>query len=82
MRILFDQGTPLPLRAWLAAHQVETARQHGWSKLRNGELLAAAIARATTIPRVTRQLDLRALLGEPASRRPKIRQVPEQQQLN
>ena len=44
MRILFDQGTPLPLRAVLATHHVETARQRGWSELLNGELLAAAEA--------------------------------------
>ena|SRR5437867_1346452 len=42
MRILFDQGTPVPLRRALAAHQVSTAFELGWSKLDNGELLAAA----------------------------------------
>lgn len=42
MRILFDQGTPLPLRRALSAHTVETAWQHGWSKLSNGKLLEEA----------------------------------------
>lgn len=42
MRILFDQGTPLPLRDWLAAHRVETAWQRGWCELSSGELLVAA----------------------------------------
>ena len=42
MRILFDQGVPLPLKGWLTSHDVETARQRGWSELLNGELLAAA----------------------------------------
>jgi predicted nuclease of predicted toxin-antitoxin system len=42
MRILFDQGVPLPLKNWLASHGIETARQRGWSELLNGELLAAA----------------------------------------
>ena len=42
MRILFDQGVPLPLKSWLTSHEVETARQRGWSELLNGELLAAA----------------------------------------
>ncbi len=42
MRILFDQGTPLPLKDWLAVHHVETAWQRGWSELSNGELLVAA----------------------------------------
>jgi predicted nuclease of predicted toxin-antitoxin system len=44
MRVLFDQGTSLPLKRWLAAHHVETAHQRGWSKLLNSELLAAAEA--------------------------------------
>ncbi len=42
MRILFDQGTPLPLRDHLASHTVTTAFELGWSNLKNGELLAAA----------------------------------------
>jgi len=45
MRILFDQGTPVPLRQHLSAHQVETAFELGWSRLTNGELLAAAESR-------------------------------------
>ncbi len=40
MRILFDQGTPVPLREFLNPHQVETAFERGWSTLSNGELLA------------------------------------------
>ncbi len=42
MRILFDQGTPVPLRDSLAQHEVSTTFERGWSKLRNGELLDAA----------------------------------------
>lgn len=42
MRILFDQGTPVPLRDHLAGHTVETAYARGWATLRNGELLAKA----------------------------------------
>ena len=42
MRILFDQGTPVPLRKILTSHQVETAFERSWSTLTNGELLAAA----------------------------------------
>ena len=42
MRILFDQGTPAPLRDHLPGHSVETAYEKGWSALRNGELLAKA----------------------------------------
>lgn len=42
MRILFDQGTPIGIRAVLLSHSVFTAREMGWSELSNGELLAAA----------------------------------------
>jgi hypothetical protein len=42
MRILFDQGTPVPLRQTLTAHKVSTAFEMGWAKLDNGELLRAA----------------------------------------
>jgi len=42
VRILFDQGTPVPLRDSLAQHEVSTTFERGWSKLRNGELLDAA----------------------------------------
>lgn len=42
MRVLLDQGTPTPLRRALANHSVATAYEMGWSKLTNGELLAAA----------------------------------------
>ena len=44
MRILFDQGTPAPLRDHLPGHSVETAYEKGWSSLRNGELLMKAEA--------------------------------------
>lgn len=42
MKILFDQGTPVPLRRHLQPHTVETAAELGWSELGNGELIAAA----------------------------------------
>lgn len=42
MRVLFDQGTPVPLREVLTQHEVATAYERGWSKLKNGELLDAA----------------------------------------
>ena len=42
MRILFDHGTPRPLRNYLAQHEVDTAAQQGWSDLSNGELLDQA----------------------------------------
>ena len=42
MRVLFDQGTPAPLRNGLPPHSVETAHERGWATLRNGDLLQAA----------------------------------------
>ncbi len=42
MKILFDQGTPVPLRKELAGHSVSTAYEMGWSDLGNGALLAMA----------------------------------------
>ncbi len=42
MRILFDQGTPVPLRRTLALHTIATAYEQGWGELQNGDLLRAA----------------------------------------
>ena len=42
MRILFDNGSPRPLRHRLFGHQVETARERGWDTLGNGVLLNQA----------------------------------------
>lgn len=42
MRILFDQGTPVPLRRVLTQHEVVTAHERGWSQLNNGDLLNLA----------------------------------------
>ena len=42
MRILFDQGTPAPLRHALTGHTVESAFELGWATLQNGALIAAA----------------------------------------
>jgi hypothetical protein len=42
MRVLFDQGTPVPLRQFLASHTVTTVYEKGWSTTRNGDLLRLA----------------------------------------
>ena len=42
MKILFDQGTPAPLRQHLVGREVSTAFEMGWSQLSNGRLLAEA----------------------------------------
>ncbi|MFZ4789757.1 MAG: DUF5615 family PIN-like protein [Candidatus Competibacteraceae bacterium] len=42
MRILFDQGTPVPLRKVLKPHPVATVFELGWSTMKDSELLIAA----------------------------------------
>jgi len=42
VRVLFDQGTPVPLRKHLAAHEIITTFDLGWGTLKNGELLNRA----------------------------------------
>lgn len=42
MRVLFDQSTPAPLRLHLKAHAVTEARERGWERLANGDLLTVA----------------------------------------
>ena len=49
MRVLFDQGTPAPLRQLLLEHEVETAYERGWSSLQNGQLIAVAEAAGFTV---------------------------------
>ena len=44
MKVLFDHGTPAPLRHTLTNHTVSTAYERGWSGLKNGELIGAAEA--------------------------------------
>lgn len=42
MRILFDHGTPFPLRASLTGHSITRTQDLSWDRLGNGELLTAA----------------------------------------
>lgn len=42
MKILFDQGTPVPLRNALLNHSVQTAYELSWQQLENGALIASA----------------------------------------
>jgi predicted nuclease of predicted toxin-antitoxin system len=81
MRILLDQGTPVPLRRALAGHTVETVREKGWDRMGNGTLLAAAEADfdilTTTDQNMRYQQNLRgrrlAILVLPTTNWPKIR---------
>jgi hypothetical protein len=49
MRILFDQGAPVPIAAYLREHTVRTTLQEGWDTLANGELLRVAEASSATV---------------------------------
>jgi hypothetical protein len=44
VKVLFDQGTPVPLRRYLRSHEVTTAYELGWSTLQNGSLISQAEA--------------------------------------
>ena len=44
MKILFDQGTPVPLRKLLPDHSIITAYERGWQTLENGDLITTAEA--------------------------------------
>ena len=64
MLILFDNGTPAPLRYALKGHVVVEAIERGWDRLLNGELIAAAEAAGfevlvTTDKNIRYQQDLR-----------------------
>jgi hypothetical protein len=58
VRILFDQGTPIPLRQSLTHHEVTTAYERDWSRLKNGELLDAAEKQGVAVL-VTTDLNLK-----------------------
>ena len=42
MKILLDDNVPRALRTFFSEHQVSTAREKGWDRLVNGELMKAA----------------------------------------
>jgi hypothetical protein len=42
LRILFDQGVPVPPRKHLLDHDIRTAHELGWHELSNGQLIEAA----------------------------------------
>ena len=49
MKILFDQGVPVPLRQELPGLEITTAFRMGWSNLSNGALLKAAEEAGLTV---------------------------------
>ncbi len=44
MRILLDESLPRKLALEFSGHEVQTVQKHGWSGLKNGELLRRASA--------------------------------------
>jgi predicted nuclease of predicted toxin-antitoxin system len=42
VRVLFDTCVPRPLRKSLPAHDIKTAQEIGWDRLRNGDLIQMA----------------------------------------
>ena len=44
MLVLFDHGTPAPIRSFLEGHLVKRTQDMGWDRLTNGELIDAAEA--------------------------------------
>jgi hypothetical protein len=63
MKILFDHGTPAPLRRSLTAHVVATAYEMGWAELNNGALLTAAKAAFDIFVTTDRNLRYQQNLG-------------------
>ena len=56
MRVLLDECVDWRLGRELAPHEVKTARQMGWTTLRNGELLALASVEFDVFVTVDRNL--------------------------
>lgn len=81
MKILFDQGTPAPLRDALTDHSITTVYEQSWDQLANGDLLklaeAAFDAFVTTDPNLRYQQNLTgrklAILVLPTTSWPKLR---------
>lgn len=42
MKVVFDQGVPVPLKGRLFGHDIATAYELGWSALKNGEFITEA----------------------------------------
>jgi len=65
MLILFDNGTPAPLRYALKGHVVVEAIERGWDRLTNGELIAEAEAAGFERPGLATHTALRGDDGLP-----------------
>ena len=63
MRLLFDNGTPAPLRRHFGDHAIHSAAQLGWATLSNGELLDRAEAAGYEVLITTDQRELYPILN-------------------
>ncbi len=63
MNILFDHGTPAPLRRALLQHVVSTAHEMAWTELDNGDLLRAAEERFDALITTDQNLRYQQNLG-------------------
>ena len=59
MLVIFDHGTPAPIRPFLEGHLVKRTQDMGWDQLTNGELLAVA-------EEITKLLAICVRCGNPA----------------
>jgi len=64
MRILLDESLPVELKLELAGHEVSTVQETGWSGLKNGELLARAVARFDVLVTADQNLQHQQNLGK------------------
>jgi hypothetical protein len=65
VKVLFDQGTPVPLRRQLSLHEVTTVYELAWSALQNGALISKAEAAGFDVLVTTDQsLKYQQALGE------------------
>jgi len=44
VKVFFDECVPRPLRKLLGGHEIKTAQELGWGRLKNGELIQRAEA--------------------------------------
>src|SRR5437667_11500422 len=72
MLILFDHGTPAPLRSFLRNHTVKKTKDLGWDTLSNGELLRAAEEAAFEIFLTTDKNIRRFIVGPRLLKNPSI----------
>ncbi len=64
MRLLFDEGTPWPLRHYLPGHEVWTTQYRGWDGKSNGELLELARDEFDVLITVDQNMPYQQNIGE------------------